>query len=93
MSTSGIIASALSIVTVSGGIGIQIRKILRVRQADQFSITWLVFGLVTWAGWVVYGLTIRDWYLIVPNGIGLVVQTSLFGVVWRFRRTRPQPAS
>lgn len=88
MSPAGLLASILSILTVSGGITIQIRKIIVMRQADQFSVVWLLLGLVTWTGWAIYGISIADWYIIVPNVIGLLVQTALFFTVLRYRRQK-----
>lgn len=85
MSTAGLFASTLSIVTVSGGLGLQIHKIIRLRKASQLSLVWLSLGVFTWAGWVVYGLSIHDSYIAMPNIIGLIFQSSLLAVSFRFR--------
>lgn len=85
MFSLGFIASTLSILTVSGGLLLQIKKIWRQKKSDQFSFGWLILGMITWAGWLAYGLSIQDNYIVWANGIGLLLQTGLFVVVWRFR--------
>ncbi len=85
----GLLASLLSIVTVGGGLILQIRKTLVLKKADQLSFGWLILGMITWAGWVAYGVTLDDPYILWANGIGFVLQSLLFGVVWKYRQTKP----
>ena len=88
MITLGLTASLLSTITVGSGLGLQMRKILRLKKADQLSIGWLVLGIITWGGWFAYGLSIHDKYIFLANGFGLVMQAGLFVLVWKYRKSR-----
>ncbi len=86
-SSLGLLASTLSTVTVSGGLFLQMKKIWQLKKASQLSLGWLSLGVITWLGWFVYGLSIGDKYIYIANGVGLVLQTGLFTLAWRFRRS------
>ena len=65
--------------------GLQIRKMLRFRSSREVSIFYFWVLLVGFTLWVAYGLTIDNWFLIVPNGVAFTVCVTTIGVALRFR--------
>ena len=71
--------------------GLQIRKMLLHRSSHQVSIAYFWVLLVGFTLWVAYGLSIPNWYLIVPNAVAFTVCTTTIVVALRYR-LRPEPA-
>ena len=65
--------------------GLQIRKMLRFRSSREVSIAYFWVLLVGFALWVAYGLTIDNWFLIVPNAVAFTVCVTTIAVALRFR--------
>ncbi len=70
---------------------LQIRKILRHRSSREVSIAYFWVLLIGFALWVAYGLTIQNWFLIVPNAVAFTVCVTTIAVALRYR-SRPAPA-
>ena len=70
--------------------GLQIRKMLLHRSSHQVSIAYFWVLLVGFTLWVAYGLSIPNWYLIVPNAVAFTVCTTTIVVALRYR-LRPEP--
>ncbi len=84
----GLFAAALSIIAASGGIAVQIVKVARLKAADQFSLVWMVLGVVTWFSWTAYGIENGDLYILVANFLGFVLQLVLLGFILKYRKTK-----
>ena len=65
--------------------GLQIRKMLLHRSSHQVSIAYFWVLLVGFALWMAYGLTIDNWFLIVPNAVAFTVCVTTIAVALRFR--------
>jgi uncharacterized protein with PQ loop repeat len=70
--------------------GLQIRKMLLHRSSHQVSIAYFWVLLVGFTLWVAYGLSISNWYLVVPNVVAFTVCTTTIVVALRYR-LRPEP--
>jgi uncharacterized protein with PQ loop repeat len=71
--------------------GLQIRKMLLHRSSHQVSIAYFWVLLVGFTLWVGYGLSIPNWYLVVPNVVAFTVCATTIAVALRYR-LRPEPA-
>jgi MtN3 and saliva related transmembrane protein len=70
---------------------LQIRKILQHRSSREVSIAYYWVLLVGFALWVAYGLTIDNYFLVVPNAVAFTICTTTIAVALRYR-LRPAPA-
>ncbi len=86
MNIYGVIASSVSILAVSGGLVIQIHKIIKLKQSHQLSISWMILSIITWSSWIVYGWSINDFYILLSNGIGCILQTVLLVVALKYNK-------
>ena len=71
--------------------GLQIRKMLQHRSSREVSVAYFSVLLVGFAIWVAYGISIENWFLIVPNSVAFTVCVTTIAVALRYR-ARPQPA-
>ena len=71
--------------------GLQIRKMLLHRSSREVSIAYFWVLLVGFTLWVAYGMTIKNWYLVVPNAVAFTVGATTIAVALRYR-LRPEPA-
>ena len=69
---------------------LQIRKMLHHRSSREVSIAYFWVLLVGFTLWVAYGLSIPNWYLVVPNVVAFTVCTTTIVVAVRYR-LRPEP--
>lgn len=83
--------TALGVTAAAWGIlmaispALQIRKMLHHRSSREVSVAYFWVLLVGFALWVAYGITIENWYLIVPNAVAFTVCTTTIAVALRFR--------
>ena len=84
----GLLAAGLSIIAASGGIVIQIVKVAKLKAADQFSLVWMILGVITWFSWTVYGIENGNGYILVANFLGFVLQMVLLGFILKYRKKR-----
>jgi len=85
----GVTAAAWGILTAISP-GLQIRTMLLHRSSHQVSIAYFWVLLVGFTLWVAYGLSIPNWYLVVPNVVAFTVCTTTIVVALRYR-LRPEP--
>jgi uncharacterized protein with PQ loop repeat len=71
---------------------LQIRKMLLHRSSREVSIAYFGVLLVGFTLWVAYGLTIENWYLVVPNAVAFAVCTTTIVIALRLR-VRPAPTT
>jgi MtN3 and saliva related transmembrane protein len=65
----GLLAAALTIASFVA----QVAKILRTRDTRAISTPMWILSIVAFAGWIVYGVRIAAWPVIVPNAVCLVL--------------------
>jgi len=71
--------------------GLQIRKMIHHRSSREVSVAYFLVRLVGFAIWVAYGISIENWFLIVPNAVAFTVCVTTIAVALRYR-SRPQAA-
>jgi len=71
--------------------GLQIRKMLLHRSSHQVSIAYFWVLLIGFTLWVAYGLSISNWYLVVPNVVAFTVCATTIAVALSYR-LRSEPA-
>jgi uncharacterized protein with PQ loop repeat len=64
---------------------LQIRKMLQHRSSREVSVAYFSVLLVGFALWIAYGISIENWYLIVPNAVAFTVCTTTIAIALRFR--------
>ena len=72
--------------------GLQIRKMLRHRSSREVSIAYFWVLQVGFLLWIAYGLTIENWFLVVPNAVAFAVAATTIAVALYYR-SRPGPAA
>ena len=60
--------------------GLQIRKMLRHRSSREVSIAYFWVLQVGFLLWIAYGLTIENWFLVVPNSVAFAVSATTIAV-------------
>jgi MtN3 and saliva related transmembrane protein len=70
---------------------LQIRRMLQHRSSREVSVAYFWVLLVGFALWIAYGISIENWYLIVPNAVAFTVCATTIAVALRYR-VRPQAA-
>lgn len=69
--------------------GLQIRKMLHHSSSREVSIAYFWVLLVGFTLWVAYGLTIDNWFLVVPNAVAFTVCATTIAVALRYRLRAP----
>jgi uncharacterized protein with PQ loop repeat len=64
---------------------LQIRKMIQHRSSREVSVAYFSVLLVGFALWIAYGISIENWYLIVPNAVAFTVCTTTIAIALRFR--------
>jgi len=64
---------------------LQIRKMLHHHSSREVSIFYFWVLLVGFTLWVAYGLTISNWFLVVPNAVAFTVCVTTIAVALRYR--------
>ena len=88
---AGAVETVLATVAAAWGVlmaispGLQIRKMLHHRSSRQVSIAYFWVLLLGFTLWVAYGLTIDNWFLVVPNAVAFAVCVTTIAVALRFR--------
>jgi MtN3 and saliva related transmembrane protein len=70
--------------------GLQIRKMIVHRSSREVSIAYFWVLLAGFTLWVAYGLTIDNWYLVVPNAVAFTVCVTTIAVAIRYRVREPE---
>ena len=64
---------------------LQARQILRRRDGDDVSISFLAIIACGAAMWAAYGLAAGDPVIVVPNALGVLTNSATVALAWRFR--------
>jgi MtN3 and saliva related transmembrane protein len=70
---------------------LQIRKMLQHRSSREVSVGYFSVLLVGFVLWIAYGISIGNWYLVVPNAVAFTVCATTIAVA-RHYRARPKAA-
>lgn len=82
--TIGLLASFMAVVMFVSPLD-QIRNILRIKKSDE--VTPVLYGamVINCSLWTVYGLGISNWFIVMPNAIGVMLGMVTLGVIFRYR--------
>jgi MtN3 and saliva related transmembrane protein len=64
---------------------LQIRKMLQHRSSREVSVAYFSVLLVGFVLWIAYGISIENWYLLVPNAVAFTVCATTIAVALRYR--------
>ena len=67
---------------------LQIRKMIQHRSSREVSVAYFSVLLIGFALWLAYGISIDNWYLIVPNAVAIMVCATTIAIALRFRVRR-----
>jgi len=87
---------ALAVVAASWGVlmalspTLQVRRMLARRSSADVSLAYLGVLQIGFGLWVVYGLAIGNWALVVPNAVAFLIGVATIAVALRYRH--PEPA-
>jgi MtN3 and saliva related transmembrane protein len=79
------LAAAIWGVVMAVSPALQIRKMLQHRSSREVSVAYFWVLLVGFALWVAYGISIENWFLVVPNAVAFTVCTTTIAIALRFR--------
>ncbi|HZG35389.1 MAG TPA: SemiSWEET family transporter [Gaiellaceae bacterium] len=86
-STLAVTAATWAIAMALGPV-LQIRKIVELRSSRGTSIAYFLVLLVGFVLWLAYGIAARNFALIIPNTVALLVISATIVVAVRYRRPR-----
>jgi uncharacterized protein with PQ loop repeat len=86
-STLAVTAATWAIAMALGPV-LQIRKIVELRSSRGTSIAYFLVLLVGFVLWLAYGVAARNFALIIPNSVALLVISATIVVAVRYRRPR-----
>jgi MtN3 and saliva related transmembrane protein len=64
---------------------LQIRKMLHHQSSREVSIAYFWVLLVGFVLWIAYGISIENWFLVVPNAVAFTVCATTIVVALRYR--------
>lgn len=73
MNIIGIITVALSLVVTGLGLSSQVRKNSKRKEMEGLSFFYFFVLSISYTFWVLYGIILRDWVLIVPMSLGAIM--------------------
>jgi MtN3 and saliva related transmembrane protein len=79
------LAAAIWGVVMAVSPALQIRKMLQHRSSREVSVAYFWVLLVGFALWVAYGISIENWFLVIPNAVAFTVCTTTIAIALRFR--------
>ena len=85
------VAAAIWGIVMAVSPALQIRKMLQHRSSREVSVAYFCVLLVGFVLWIAYGISIENWYLVVPNAVAFAVCSTTIAVALRFR-VRPRAA-
>jgi MtN3 and saliva related transmembrane protein len=87
----GVLAALFGLVMALAPV-LQIRRMWQRRSSDDVSVGFFAVLLPGFALWVAYGTAREDWFLVVPNVIGLLVGCTTIVIATLLRRHPGAPA-
>jgi uncharacterized protein with PQ loop repeat len=65
---------------------LQIRKIVQHRSSRGVSLGYMIVLLIGFVLWFAYGVSLGNWFMILPNVIATIVIVATMAVAHRYRR-------
>jgi MtN3 and saliva related transmembrane protein len=65
---------------------LQIRRMLRQRSSRDVSVGYFTILLVGFGLWIGYGVASRNWALVVPNTVAMLIGVSTVAIALRLRK-------
>lgn len=84
----GIVTVALSLIVTGLGLTSQVRKNNRRKSMEGLSFFYFAILAVSYTFWVIYGMVLQDWVLIIPMSVGSVMSWVVVGQFYLFRNTK-----
>lgn len=82
--TIGLLASCMAVVMFVSPLD-QIRNIVKIKKSDEISPVLYVAMVLNCSLWTVYGLGISNWFIVMPNAIGVVLGMVTLGFIFHYR--------
>ena len=73
MSSIGIITIILSLIVTGIGLTSQVRKNRSRKSMEGLSFFYFFILAISYSFWVIYGVLLKDWVLIIPMSIGAIM--------------------
>lgn len=67
----------------------QIKHILKRRRSDDVSVHFFAVIAIGTMIWVAYGISITNWFIVIPNAVGCFFNIATILFVLRFRSAEP----
>jgi MtN3 and saliva related transmembrane protein len=83
----GVLAALFGLVMALAPV-LQIRRMWQRRSSEDVSVAFFAVLLPGFTLWVAYGTARADWFLVVPNAVGLLVGCSTITIALLLRRRR-----
>jgi uncharacterized protein with PQ loop repeat len=83
----GITASFISVIYTGLGMPVQIYKNFKVKSTKGLSLSMMILMFSTLTSWVIYGILKIDWYIVIPNFIGMITVSIIFVQFWIYRKS------
>lgn len=82
--TVGLLASIAALVVFISPID-QIRTIIKIKKSDEVSPALYMAMIVNCALWTTYGIGISNWFITVPNAVGIVLGAVTLIVIFKYK--------
>jgi|GEM_PF-2533872 len=86
-------ATIITLLYTALGLPSQIRKNAICKSTDGLSLFMAVLLFATMTSWVVYGMLISNWFIVVPNSVGGVCSGIILFQIWKYNQTHSDPVS
>ncbi|MCK9151681.1 SemiSWEET family sugar transporter [Methanobacterium alcaliphilum] len=63
----------------------QIRTILKFKKSDEVSPALYMAMIVNCSLWTIYGMGINNWFILVPNAVGMVLGAVTLFFIFKYR--------
>ena len=84
-----ILTTILSVVVKVVGVPDQIKSNHIRKSVEGLSVWFIFLSFFSYLMWMVHGLFIHDWSLIVGQGLGVITTGIIVGQFFKYRRTTP----
>jgi len=84
----GTAAAITSLVYMGLGLPIQIKNIYKVKSTKGLSLFMICTLFATMMSWVIYAISITNWYIIVSNVPGALCAAVILFQFWLYRKPR-----
>ncbi|MDF1810544.1 MAG: SemiSWEET family transporter [Phycisphaerales bacterium] len=86
-------ATIITLLYTSLGLPSQIRKNAKSKSTEGLSLFMAVLLCATMTSWVVYGMLITNWFIVVPNSVGGVCSGVILIQIWKYNHSHNKSVS